>query len=91
MKRRRKNLEKMRKEAKENDQTFRIDGYKSMVPLLSRCDEYLVYCEARFGEGVREQFVRINVVLCGRLGKKLIMVYEGPSMDFPKHRQVPRR
>ncbi len=81
----------MRKKAKENDEYFRIKGYESMAPLLSRCDKYLVYCEARFGKGARTEFVRLNVVLCGRLGRKLIMVYVGPSMDFPKHREILRR
>ncbi len=81
----------MRKEAKEKDAQFRIKGYEAMVPLLSRCDEYLVYCEARFGHGARTEFVRLNVVLCGRLGRKLIMVYDGPSVDFPKHREILRR
>ncbi len=58
--------------------------------LKGRCDEYLVYYEARFGDGEREGFVRLNVVLCGRLGRKLIMVYVGPSMNFPKHREILR-
>ncbi len=79
---RKENIRKRRKEAKKLSREFSRKAYDIMAPLLSKCHEYVVYCEGSFHDTWNSHFYyRMNI--CGRIGWKGIIVYNGPLIRLP--------